>query len=113
MLWGAIIAASQVLTVIRPYIPYNKYVKQMNEKYQQLNLLSTDVEILLYKMDGKHISDKEANDAFCDLKGKVAAINHFDDEIIFRDDEKIETRAIEKLKKYLVKYYDENEESNE
>ena len=44
MIWGAIIALSQVLTVIKPYFPYFKYVKELNVKSVKVDLLNIEFE---------------------------------------------------------------------
>ena len=48
-IWGVIIVVSQVVNIIKPYIPYTKFVNKLNSISQELNSLTVDYEKLWYK----------------------------------------------------------------
>jgi len=105
MLWGFIIAVSQVLTVLKPHFPYFKYVKELNSKNFDIELLNIDIERLWYKFQSGRIAENDADEIYFDLKKQIANIFNFGDETIFQVDNKIEKEANEKMKVFLKNNY--------
>lgn len=83
MVWGAIIACSQVLMAIKPYIPYFKYVKEFSEKSVKADLLCLDFERLWYRFEHKKVTEDEAVETFYDLRKQMSNIFNFGDDTIF------------------------------
>jgi hypothetical protein len=49
IVWAIIIAASNVLNIIKPYFPYSKYIKELSENALSMQNLHLDYERLWYK----------------------------------------------------------------
>lgn len=105
MVWGAIIAISQVITAIKPFFPYNKYIKVVNRKSYECDLLNLDFERLWYETEHQEISDKEAKDRYFKLREKVIEISNFEDDMAFKISTKIEEQANKKTKDFLQNRY--------
>jgi len=105
LLWGTIIAFSQVLTVIKPYFPYNKYVKELNSKNLKIEHLNIELEMLWHKLQKKKITEDEAAEIYFDIRKQASEIFNFGDDTIFVISSKIEKKANEKMKTYLKNNY--------
>ncbi|MBL0047092.1 MAG: hypothetical protein IPP32_03235 [Bacteroidetes bacterium] len=105
MVWAAIIAFSQVLTAIKPYIPYFKYVKELNTKSLKVDLLNIEFERLWYKLQHKKVTNEQAVEIYFDLRRQSTEIFNFGDDIIFEVKSKIEKRANERMKTFLKNNY--------
>ena len=105
VVWSAIIVISQLLTVIKPYIPFFKYVKELNQRSQKLDILCIDFEKLWYQIQNKKISMDNASDKYFDLKKKASEILTFNDDTIFSVSKYNENKANEKMKIYLKNNY--------
>lgn len=68
MLWGIIIACSQILNVIKPYIPYFKYIKELNSKSLRIEILNIDWEELWDKIYDEKMSEQEMSERYYELK---------------------------------------------
>jgi len=106
IVWGVIIASSQVLTVVKPYFPYFKYVKELNKKCYQVDGLSIEAEKLWYDFRNELISTEIAAERFFDLKKQLAEIFTFGDDTIFSVTKKIEEKANQRMKVYLKNEYE-------
>jgi hypothetical protein len=106
IVWGIIIALSQVLTVVKPYFPYFKYVKELNSKCLKIETLNIEFERLWHKMQTKQLSDQQAEDSYFDLKKAISETLNFGDDTIFDVSEKMEKKANEKMKIWLKNHYD-------
>jgi len=105
-LWSGIIALSQILTLIKPYIPYFKYVKELNEKLLRAENMNLELEKLWYKLDNKKISDDDAATDYFELKKQITEIFSFGDDNIFSaDNNKMKDKANEKMKIFLRTEY--------
>ncbi len=105
IIWGIIIASSQVLTVIKPYFPYFKYVKELNDKSSKVDVVNIDLEELWYKLQNVKISDDEAVKNYFTIKKKLTEILKFTDDTIINIDKKIERKANERMQVYLKNNY--------
>jgi hypothetical protein len=105
LIWAAIIAASQVLTVIKPYFPYFKYVKELNAKSFRVDLLNIEFERLWYKLQNKKITEDEAVEIYFDLRKHTTEIFNFGDDTIFDVKKDIEQKANERMKVFLKNNY--------
>lgn len=106
LIWGAIIAVSQVLTVVKPYFPYYKYVKELNDKSYRVNNLSIELERLWYKLQHKKISDDDSDELYFEYKKAITEILKFGDDTIFNEKKEIESKANERMKVFLKNNYD-------
>jgi hypothetical protein len=101
LIWAGIIALSQVITVVKPYFPYFKYVKELNKKCFQVDNLSIDIERLWYEYRNETIDEKVAADRYFEIKKQIAEIFTFGDETIFDITKNIENKANGRMEIYL------------
>jgi len=105
IVWGLIIAASQVITVLKPYFPYYKYVKELNGKNLRINNLNIEFEKLWDKVQLGKIGEDEASDKYFELKKEFNEIMHFGDDTIFVVTKDMEKKASESMKVFLKSDY--------
>lgn len=105
MLWGTIIAASQVVNVIKPFLPYFKYVKELNAKNFQMEMLSIEFEKLWNEVYNKTISPKDKSDCYFKLKDQMVGLLRFGDDTIFEVDDTIKGKAEKQMDIYLKNNY--------
>lgn len=100
-LWAGIIATAQVLTVIKPYFPYFKYVKELNKKCYKVESLVIEVEKLWYEFENSVVEEKIAAQKYFELKKQINEIFTFGDDTIFKVTKKIRNKANKSMKTYL------------
>ena len=105
IIWGAIIAFSQVLTVVKPYIPYFKYVKELNTKCLKMEIINLELERLWYHLQHDRISSELSEDQYFDIRKQTTEIFNFGDDMIFEVDSTIERKANERMKTFLKNTY--------
>lgn len=105
MLWATIIAISQVLTAIKPYFPFFKYVKELNAKNYKMELINIDIERLWYKLSKRNISEEEAEEQYFDLRRQIGELLNFGDDAVYKATKKIEQKANERMKIFLKNNY--------
>jgi hypothetical protein len=103
--WGAIIALSQVLTVIKPYFPYFKYVKELNAKCSRVDVFNIEFEKLWYKMQNKKITEDMAVENYFELRKSITETLNFGDDTVFKVTDKMEAKANEKMKIFFKSNY--------
>lgn len=100
LLWAIIIAASQVFTVVKPYFPYNKYIKELNAKCSKIDNVVIDLEQLWYKLQNQKITIDEASNDYFLIRRQINEILIFSDDIIFTIGEDIEKKANARMAVY-------------
>jgi hypothetical protein len=105
MLWGIIIAASQVLSVIKPYLPFFKYVKELNLKLVRIESLNIDFEKLWFKIQRSKISEDDSVEEYFILQKQLTEILNFSDESLFEFDKNIKIKADRQMKVFLKTKY--------
>jgi hypothetical protein len=105
LVWSTIIVISQLLTVIKPHIPFFKYVKELNQCSQKLDILSIDIEKLWHLLQYKRTSIDKASDKYFDLKKGASEILSFKDDTIFYASKKNVRKANERMKIFLKNNY--------
>jgi len=73
-LWAFFIATSQVVTVIKPYLPFKKrltYLKKLNDELERLSL---DVEKDWYTISNGELTEREIHAKISDFKSKKVHI---------------------------------------
>lgn len=105
MIWGLIIAVSQVLTVLKPYFPYFKYVKELNSKSFSVELLNIDIEQLWYKVQNGKISEDDAIKVYFNFRKRATGIFNFEDDTMFNVNKKIKKKANDRMKVFLKNNY--------
>ncbi len=105
MIWATIIALSQVMTVIKPYFPYFKYVKELNAKCYRIENLNVEIEKLWFKITSDKISEEDAAEEYFEIKKQMVEIFNFNDDTIFGETKKIEKKANERMRIFLKNEY--------
>ncbi|NQU52182.1 MAG: hypothetical protein HQ522_06540 [Bacteroidetes bacterium] len=104
-LWSSIIVTSQVIHVVKPYLQYFKYVKELNSRSQKLDLITIEFEELWYKFNNKKIEEPEGVKQFFRLKKKTSELLNFGDDILFSARKKDKRKANERMKVFLKNIY--------
>lgn len=104
-IWAIVIAASTVVTVVKPYFPYSKYIKDLNNKALLMQNLHLEWERLWYKYEENQIEESTATDTFFDLKTRGITNLRFNDDILVFEDKKVYTLAEDKIKSYVKNNY--------
>lgn len=104
-LWSGIIAGSQVLTVIKPFLPYFKYVKELNSKLLRIENINIEIERLWYKIQQFKIDDDEAAENYFEIKKQITEALNFGDDTIFDVDKSLKNKANERMKIFLKSNY--------
>jgi len=112
IVWSSIILASQVVNVIKPYIPYFKFVKELNMRSQKFDFLTIDYERLWYKFNNNKISEDIAVSEYFELKKKTSELLNFGDDILFSASKRDEKKANEKMKYFLKSNYNIDIDTN-
>lgn len=105
MIWAIIIAASQVITAIKPFFPYNKYVKELNIKSTRLHNVNVDIEKLWDNYINDEISNSKASTLYYAIVKDCNEILKFNDESVFGQSKSIEKKANACIRTYLETYY--------
>ena len=106
MLWGGIIALSQVLSFIKPYFPYNKYLNELEEKKNFALKVNLDFERLWYKMQYDKITEGESVQEFFLAKELMNKAYNFREDINAHRKKSIIKSATEKTELYFdTNYY--------
>lgn len=83
MLWGCIIAVSQVITALKPFFPFSKYVHTLNTKCFKQEALFLEIGDLWYNLINGLISEESAKIQLDHLKKRISENLFFDDDDCF------------------------------
>lgn len=100
-LWAIIIAVSQIISLIKPYLNYSKYAKELNEKSFLLQTLNVEYEKLWLSYKFEKITNEQAFEKAFDLKNTLTKGLNFSEDIIISENKEIFSKAKEKLAHYL------------
>lgn len=73
-IWGGIIAISQLLTVIKQYVPYKQRLKFLGKVLADFEILQNDAEKKWFDVSEGKLTIKEINDLRFDIREKKSAI---------------------------------------
>ncbi|OAA91277.1 hypothetical protein [Clostridium ljungdahlii] len=105
-IWAILIAMTQVITVIKSYLPYHKRVEFLSKLCFELSGLFINCEHLWYDVSNGSLTNNEINDKLRDIQIKEDKIkNKYLGSNILPLKNKLETKANIKLKEYFNKYY--------
>lgn len=109
-IWAVIIAISQLISLIKPYLNYSKYTKELNEKHFLLQTLNVEYEKLWLAFKFERIDIQQAFEKTFELKNTMSKSLNFSEDIILNENVKIEKLAKDKLLNYLISTfnYDQN-----
>jgi hypothetical protein len=104
-IWGLIIAASQVVNILKPYFPFHKFIKEFNSKLVRIEYLNIEIDKLWFETKNKKIDLNEFEEKYFNLKKQLVDIENFGDEIIFKIGKKIDDKANQRMKIFLKNNY--------
>jgi hypothetical protein len=93
ILWTVIIAASQLLMLLKPFLLFPKYIKTYSEKNISYQNLSWELEKLWFNYENALINEKEAFVEFEKIKRKLIDNDKFPDEVIIITHKKALSKA--------------------
>lgn len=102
-LWVLIIAISQILFVIKPYMLFSKHVKIFNEKKIHWQNLTILIEKLWNDLNQGYIDERLACETLFELKQKSLSFDNVPDDIIFFKHKKQQNEAELECNIYLNK----------
>lgn len=80
-LWAGIIAITQVIQAVKPYFPYSKYIRTLNEKSKLLHDINRRFERLFFNIDYKALTTDEIANQYFNLKAEAEKVCFFGDDM--------------------------------
>ncbi|QSE98651.1 hypothetical protein [Fulvivirga lutea] len=105
MVWGGLIALSNVINVVRPYFPYSKYLKEVREKKNAAAAIVLGFEKLWFNYEQGNLSEEQASNEFFQLKNEFAKAYNFDQDMGLQNSESINAKAELKTQNYTKLNY--------
>jgi hypothetical protein len=91
--WASIIAASNVVTVIKPYFPYSRYIKTLNERYIQAQDLFLSYERVWYQIEKAKLTEDDIAEKYFELSKRHNEIFNFENIFYNSEDKKLKNKA--------------------
>jgi len=92
-LWALIIGLSQLMTLIKPYFLFPKYIKVFNEKSIRWQHITLELDEIWFGLNNDIIDEKKASTLYFELKKKSLTFDNVPDDIIFFNHNKIHAIA--------------------
>lgn len=106
IVWAVIIALSQVVTAIKPFLPYRQRLKPISNLNDQIQDISLECEKHWFSVAEGELTEKQIHDLYIDLKAKLLeAEKKALKDIVLPKKTKILVRAEEEADKYLSNTY--------
>ena len=105
VVWSCVIAASQVITTVKPYFPYSKIIKELNGRCYKMELLNIEYERFWNQIQRKTLTDDMIEQSHFDRNKLYAEVLNFPDDIVFDTTLAIEEKANDKMKNYLNTHF--------
>ena len=102
-LWATIIAISQVITLIKPYFLFPKYIKVFYEKTILWQNLSYEIEEIWHKFEKEIIDKDTALNFYFELRKRCLTFDKVPEDIIFFNFEKLQYKAETNCNNYIKK----------
>jgi len=93
MLWGFIIALSQLINALKPLFPFSKHVHTLNTRCYKQEVLFLELEELWFLVKDKRISEEDAQSRLSFLKKRISENEFFDDDDGFEFSQEILDKA--------------------
>ena len=104
-IWVIIIAGSTIINVIKPYLPFSKYIKELNNISLKMQNLHLDYERLWYKFEKDPLDEDSATEQFFVLKKRGSDYLRLNEDTYVFEDNKVYKKAEEKMELYLKSDY--------
>jgi len=104
-LWALIIAFSNILIAIKPFLHYDKKIKELNAKLAILESIEIEYEKLFFELDNGKINDETSADIFFSIYEKQIKALRTSDDLLLGLDKKIKKKADEDTNRYIFNNY--------
>ena len=104
-LWAIIIATSNILIAIKPYLKYDKKIKELNEKLAILESIEIEYEKLFFELDYEKVDLETCADTFWDIYNRQIKTLRTSDSIFIGQDKKIKKKADVETDRYIYNNY--------
>jgi hypothetical protein len=110
--WACVIAASQFVNAILPFLPYKNRKKSLAALSRELDEIAIHMEIKWLEVSSGELTEKEMRKLYSEMLNKSSAAiqKHFPDSSI-PDNEKIMSKAEDMANAYLDTYINSGEEN--
>lgn len=105
MLWGGIIAATQVINAIKPYLAYTKIINSINSRLPTIDALVFEYAMLWNRYQTRKITEEQMEAAFEELENKRRKLFTFGDDISLSNDDNFSKKAETETRKYFKSNY--------
>ncbi len=100
-IWAIIVGISQIIILIRPYLNYSKYIKELNEKFYKLQAINLSYQKLWHDIKFDKTSPDEAASKDFEIRKSINDVLVFSDGLIMPENIKYSEKATSKLLSYL------------
>jgi hypothetical protein len=76
MLWAVIIAASQVVSAVKQFLPYGKRIQALNELIPRLDMVLNRIDYSWFKVENGELTDDQINDLIYSFKKECADMSN-------------------------------------
>jgi hypothetical protein len=105
ILWSSIIALSQVITTIKPYFPYNKIAKELNNRNLKIDILNNEYARFWNKIQRGKLIEDTIEQYYFDFNKTYTEILNFPEDLVFDTSKESEKEANLKMKTFLKSFY--------
>ncbi len=105
LLWGGIIAASQLIMTLKPYFPYTKIIHELNSRCLKMDLLNIEYERFWNRIQRGKLSEETIEQYYFDHHKSYAEVLNFPDDMVFDTSASIEAKATARMKNFLKTFY--------
>ena len=103
--WAIIIAASQIISALKPVLGYDKRVKSLVEMSTKLNSIEIEFEQLFADYNTSKLDYDKASEIFFHLHKQSGKITQPNESIVIRRIPRLRTKAQTSLNSYLERNY--------
>ena len=105
-IWASLIAISQVITAVKPYLPYGKRLELLSKISGDLQMLFNKADFNWYRVSNGELSEKEINSLLFELKDQLNnTVEKSLRSVLLPDKQKFIKLADEKAEKYFQDTY--------
>jgi hypothetical protein len=106
LVWGAIIALSQIITAIKPFLPYKQRVRAISELTDKIQNISLKCEKGWFSVAEGKLTEEEIHELYINLKQEsVSAEQTCLKNVVLPEKQKILSEAEKKTELYLTNTY--------
>lgn len=104
--WAFLIAVSQVVSVIKPYLPFSKRLELINPLLDDLQLLFNKVDYCWYRVSNGDMTENEINDSLFEFRNQYSQIEvkHLKSNTLLENKE-IKKLADQKAEDFFISNY--------